>query len=202
MSKASAETPSKAQKSCVGMLSTNRGDGGLATTGGVVRTNWVDGTLPGLSGALAMRAVSLRGLVWMAARLSGERGPVAKTGFGPSGAGGAGACGGALSPAGRIGFSVTEDGGRTGLDGGRKLVTGGFSPASKSGGRCGKSVRGVPFSEGRFGCRVGAGGKVARVVSFSGSFTAICVAKRARSVNHETRFTRANRSRGSREWSA
>jgi hypothetical protein len=81
-------------------------------------------------------------------------------------------------------------------DGGRKSLADGLAPPRGLGGRLGKLIRAVSFSVGRGGVD---GGSVIRTVSFFGSFksairttikilsrakTAMCLANRARTVNH------------------
>ncbi|MBA3608601.1 MAG: hypothetical protein H0W43_08885 [Chthoniobacterales bacterium] len=92
MSKVSADTPSKAQQSCVGTDSTKPCGTGLATGAGVaVRITGADGTLAGcipsftvaFIGESAIRAVSLRGPADGTGRFAGG-----KTGLGGAGGGG------------------------------------------------------------------------------------------------------------------
>ncbi len=138
MSRVSAETPSKAQQSCVGTDSTKPCGSGLATAaGGAVRMIGAEGTLAGCTpsftvafiGESAIRAVSLRGPAGATPRpASGLAG--GKTGFG-----GAGAAGGFKPEGGGGGTKAFAGGGEGGV--GEVAPGGGGTGAFASGGAAG-----------------------------------------------------------------
>ena len=125
MSKANAETPSRAQQSCIGIDSTKPCAGRLATAGGVVRMTGEGGTLAGwrllrrtvdFMGESAMRAVSLRGPLGRMPRfsivvLAGTT--PGRGGGGPGGFAGGGAAGFKL-PGGADGSEALANGGAGG----------------------------------------------------------------------------------------
>lgn len=144
MSRVSAETPSKAQQSCVGTDSTKPSDGGLATAaGGAVRMTGPVGTLGGCApsfcvafiGESAMRAVSLRGPVGATPRaasgLAGGKTGLGGGGFTPAGGGGGGTT---LGGGGGGSDEVAPGGGETGAfargGGGSGLLAGGGAGGS------------------------------------------------------------------------
>ena len=138
MSKVSADTPSKAQQSCVGTDSTKPCGTGLATAaGGAVRIIGAEGTLAGCTpsftvafiGESAIRAVSLRGPAGATPRpASGLAG--GKTGFG-----GAGAAGGFRPDGGGGGTKAFAGAGGGGV--GEVAPGGGGTGAFASGGAAG-----------------------------------------------------------------
>ncbi len=176
MSKVSADTPSKAQQSCVGTDSTKPCGTGLATAaGGAVRIIGAEGTLAGWTpsftvafiGESAIRAVSLRSPAGGTGRLAGG-----KTGFGgdggdgfrPEGGGGgtrpfAGGGGGGVE-------GVTPGGGgrgafaaRGGAAGGRAAGAGGGGRALFDPGAGGNTLGLIPEGAGEVGgLKLGAGG--------------------------------------------
>ncbi len=169
MSKVSADTPSKAQQSCVGTDSTKPCGTGLATGAGVaVRITGADGTLAGcipsftvaFIGESAIRAVSLRGPADGTGRFAGG-----KTGLGGAGGGG----GEGFRPAGGGGGGVEDDvapGGGRGAFAASGGAAGGLAAGAGGGGRAlldpgagGNTLGLIPEGGGEVGgLKLGAGG--------------------------------------------
>ncbi len=189
MSKVNAETPSKAQQSCVGTDSTKRCDGDVATAGGADRTTRADGTLAGCTpsfavafiGESAMRAVSLRGPAGGGGGTRFFAGGIGKIPLpGDGGAGPFGADGTAeVAPGGGTGAFASGGGGK-GLDTGAGgsgpcgLAIGGGGGLKPGAGGNLLGGRTAP-AEAAGGAAGGGGeggraGRVMRTVSFFGSF--------------------------------